>query len=430
MRSIEPAVVERELPGLWQLRVFETVARHQNVTQASQELLRSQPATTSCIAAVEGILGANLFERATTGTYLTPVGVAALVRTRRILQVAEEAVRLLGSTRKVSELALASGITRTQMRCLIAIGECGSFRAAARMLGITEASLQRAARTLEPNLGAQLYRHAAAGVTTTEAGQAFAQRLKAVGGQIEALVEAVNTYEYPKEQLVTVGVLMLDPTILIVNAISALASQFPDARVVVLNGTYEALLNKLLRGEIDFMIGLLKQPAEAFDFVEEPLYRERYCVVASRAHPLTREREITVESLRRYAWVLPPKGSPRREAYEHLFWEGTPPPASIETYSLSAIRITLADSETLTVLSWTEVLSERRFGFLAPLPIDVPWDAFVVGITMKRDWRPTDVQQAFIESLRRNAAAIAGEPMPVMAGPADGPGGKGRAAES
>ena len=42
----------------------------------------------------------------------------------------------------------------------------------------------------------------------------------------------------------------------------------------VLSGTYETLLNKLLRGEIDFMLGLLKQPGKAFDFVEEPLYHE------------------------------------------------------------------------------------------------------------------------------------------------------------
>ncbi|WP_168991584.1 LysR family transcriptional regulator [Paraburkholderia sp. UYCP14C] len=409
MRRIETTASEKDLPSIWQLRVFETVARHENVTQASQELLRSQPATTSCVAALERMLGVALFERSPTGTYLTPVGVAALVRTRKILQFAEEAAQLVGSTRKVSPLALASSITRTQMRCLIAIEECGSFRAAARMLGITEASLQRAARTLEQNLGGQLYRHTSAGINTTEVGSEFARRLKLVSSQIAALAETVTTYEFPKERTVTLGVLLLDPTILIVNAIRSLTAQFPDARVVVLSGTYEALLNKLLRGEIDFMLGLLKQPGKAFDFVEQPLYHERYCVVASREHPLTRQNAITVDDLTRYQWVLPPKGSPRREAYEHIFAETTPPPASIETYSLSTIRITLYDAEMLTVLSWTEVLSERRFGFIAPLPVDVPWDGPIVGITTKRDWRPNDVQAAFLHHLKRNATAIAGE---------------------
>jgi LysR family transcriptional regulator, regulator for genes of the gallate degradation pathway len=117
---------------------------------------------------------------------------------------------------------------------------------------------------------------------------------------------------------------------------------------------------------------------------------------------------VTVEGLRDYQWVLPPKGSPRREAYEHIFSEGAPPTASIETYSLSTMRITLWDTDMLTVLSWTEVLSERRFGLLAPLSIDVPWDGPLVGITMKREWQPNDIQSALLGHLARSAAAIGG----------------------
>ncbi|CAG9222627.1 Putative HTH-type transcriptional regulator GalR [Paraburkholderia tropica] len=405
IEQIEAAV---EQPSLWQLRVFEAVARHENVTQASQELLRSQPATTSCLAAFESLMGVSLFERSTTGTWLAPAGVAALVRTRKILQAAQDAVSEVGSTRNVAAAVLVGGITRTQMRCLIAIAECGSFRAAARLLSITEASLQRAARTLEQNLGAPLYRHSASGVTTTEAGKTFARQLKTISNLIAAMTDALHAYQFPRELSVTVGVLLLDPSILIVSAIRELSAQFPDARVVVINGTYDQLLTKLLRGEIDFMLGVLKQPDASFDFVESPLYHERYCVVARRDHPLARETVVTADALRNYQWIVPPRSSPRREAYEYVFSDGATPFASIETYSLSTIRITLFDSDMLTVLSWTEVLSERRFGLLAPLMIDVPWDGPVVGITARRDWQPNDVQETFLRSVRRNALAMTG----------------------
>jgi DNA-binding transcriptional LysR family regulator len=406
-RPLPKEAAPRELPSIWQLKVFEAVARYESVTRASSELLRSQPAITSSLAKFESLLGVSLFERSTTGTYLTPAGLAALVRTRRILQTVSEAISLIGSSRN-TPLALAAGITRTQMRCLIAIEETGSFRAAARVLGIGDASLQRAARTLEQNLGAKLYKRTGSSVKTTDAGREFAKRLTNVSNQIAAMVDVLNAYELPKEQCVTIGVLLLDPTILIVNAIRELSSQFPATRVVVVSGTYDALLSKLLRDEIDFMIGILKQPDPSFDFVEEALYRERYCVVARRDHPLASESTVTVEALRRYQWVLPPISSPRREAYEHIFSEGAPPTASIETYSLSTMRITLWDTEMLTVLSWSEVLSERRFGLLAPLSIDVPWDGPLVGITTKREWRPNDIQAAFLGNLKRNAAAIGG----------------------
>lgn len=409
MEQLAPRTAGDDLPSIWHLKVFETVARLESVTRASQELLRSQPATTSCIAAFEQMLGASLFERSRTGIYLTPVGQAVLVRAQKILGAAAEAMPARTHERGIPALTLATRVTRTQMRCLIAIAECKSFRAAAQMLGITEASLQRAARTLEQNLGGGLYRHTATGITTTELGEEMAARLKLVAGQISALADAVKAYEVPRERSVTVGVLLLDPTILIVNAIRELNAQFPDTRVVVISGTYEALLNKLLREEIDFIIGLLKQPRETLGLVEEPLYRESYCVVGRRGHPLSRRKSVGVDELAAYPWVLPPKGSPRRLAHEHIFSEGAPPPASIETYSLSTIRITLSDTDMLTVLSWTETLSERRFGLLAPLPVAVPWNEPVVGITRHRDWKPTEVQQAFLKGLKRNADAISGK---------------------
>ncbi len=396
----------KELPSLWHLRVFETVARLQSVTRASHELLRSQPATTSCIAAFERIAGASLFERTSTGIYLSGVGSAMLVRVRRILAAAQEAVEQLPGSRNIAPVALAARITRTQMRSLIAIAECKSFRAAAHRLGITEASLQRAARSLEQNLDCQIFRQTASGITTTDTGEELARRLNIVAGQVAALLEAVQAYEFPRERSVTVGVLLLDPTMLIVNSIRETTAAFPESRVVVISGTYDALVNKLVREEIDVIIGILKQPDPAFGFVEEPLCREQYCVVGRRSHPLLQRAPITAQDLRGYQWVLPPKGSPRRHAYEHIFSEGPPPAANIETYSLSTIRVTLADTDMLTVLAGSEVLVERRFGLLEPLPVQVPWGGTVLGITRHRDWNPTPLQQAFMASLRRNAALI------------------------
>lgn len=407
--ELAPPSKKPEQPSLWQLRVFESVARHESVTHAAHDLLRSQPAVTSSITELEAVIGAALFERSSTGTYLTAIGVAALVRTRRILDAAEQAVlAIVGEDRSATARSLACGITRTQMRSLVTIEECGTFRAAARRLGFTEASLQRAARTLEQSLGAELFRRTASGVQATDAGRELARRLQEIRRQIDAMVESLHNYDYPKEQLVSVGVLLLDPTLFIVSATNELAERFPDTRTVVINGTYDALLDKLLRGEIDIILGLLKHPDAAFDFVEEPLFREKYCVVGRREHPLARmQTPVDADALRRFHWILPPKGSPRRAAYEHVFSDGSPPRAAIETYSLSTIRLTLADSDMLTVLSATEVVTERRLGLLDSLRVDVPCEGPMFGITTRRGWRPTEAQAAFLANVRRSAESLA-----------------------
>src|SRR6266478_6392307 len=110
--------MESTLPSLWQLRVFEAVARLENVSRASQELLRSQPAITSSIVKLEKLLAVTLFDRATTGTYPTAAGVSVLVRARKILAAAEQAIVEIGARTAVPPLSVASWITRAHIRAI------------------------------------------------------------------------------------------------------------------------------------------------------------------------------------------------------------------------------------------------------------------------------------------------------------------------
>lgn len=395
------------VPNIWQLRVFDCVAQHENVTKAAQELLRTQPAITTSILGLEKILGATLFERNKTGIYLTEVGVAAHIRIKSILAALQEAMALLGE-RSISPLVLGSRISRSQMHALLAIHECHSFRAAAAKLGITDASLQRAARTLEANLGCVLYRYTAAGIKTTELGDELAARLKHLEAQITALVEAVAVFVYPRSKNIRVGVMLLDPSMLLVNAIKETRSRHPDVRITVISGVYEQLVNKLLREEIDFIVGLLKKQEHELNLRQQPLYAESYCIVARRGHPLSHQADVSVEDLQQYSWIIPPAGSPRRNAYEHVFIETTMPPALIETYSLSTMRIMLADSDMLTILSWVEVLSERHFGILTPLPFHIQCDGPMVGISTVQGKQLNEAQQYFIDAFKNNSACLGG----------------------
>lgn len=66
----------RRIPPLNPLRVFEVVARTQNLTAAAQELHVSQSAVSRQLAALETYLGVELFRRERHGVTLTRVGAA------------------------------------------------------------------------------------------------------------------------------------------------------------------------------------------------------------------------------------------------------------------------------------------------------------------------------------------------------------------
>lgn len=399
-------ILDASFPSLWQLRVFEAVARLENVCRASQELLRSQPAVAACIAKLEELFDVSLFDRSTTGTYPTAAGVAVLVRTRHILSLAAQALTdVCGLTRDVA-VAAAPRITRTQMRALITIAEAKSFKGAARLTGISEASLQRAARQFERDVGCPLYRHTVNAVTTTPTGTALAKRMQMVVAHIEALTSYVRHYATPRENCLSIGVLLLDPTILLTNAIREFRAAFPHTRVSLVSGSYDLLRRKLNAGNIDFIIGILKHPDGASDLREEWLYYDKYAVVARRGHKLAGQPSVGVEQLRQYGWILPQHGSPRRIAFEQIFFDGPPPNAGIETYSLSTIRIALAESDMLSVLSRTEMLSEQRIGLLETLDFNVPGKGAAVGFTMHADWHPDEAHIAFMKAFRHYAERL------------------------
>ena len=53
----------------------------------------------------------------------------------------------------------------------------------------------------------------------------------------------------------------------------------------VVDGHYEALLEDLRAGKLDFLFGVLRRPAWAQDVSEEALFKSPYVVVARDGHP-------------------------------------------------------------------------------------------------------------------------------------------------
>lgn len=87
----------RGLPPLSRLRPFEAAARHENFTDAAEELGLTQTAVSKQIAALEADLGVALFERRNRTVFLTPQGRAlGEVVGAAMSDIAAEVARLRG----------------------------------------------------------------------------------------------------------------------------------------------------------------------------------------------------------------------------------------------------------------------------------------------------------------------------------------------
>ncbi len=97
---------------LHQLRIFDSVARHLNITNAASELHMSQPAVTHQLKLLEQRYGRQFYRKTGQGIALTESGAAFLAAVRPILEeVAKLEKQLEASNRYDARLSEDRGNT-------------------------------------------------------------------------------------------------------------------------------------------------------------------------------------------------------------------------------------------------------------------------------------------------------------------------------
>ncbi len=403
-------MISSDVPSLRQLRAFEAAARLASISGAAREVNLSQPGLTQSIHALEARLKTRLFDRRRSGCYVTAPGAILLPRVRRFFDhigaaLSEPAV---GSP-LVDRHDLAASvhkITGLQIRSLIAIAEAPSIEAAARRLAVSQPSLYRPARDLERELRRSLYHRTAQGVTTNAQGAELARRFQVALREIEYGLEEVHAAQGSVVSRIAVGNIPHSGERILAAAVDALLASYPTARVQVIDGHYDVLLDDLRAGRLDLLFGVLRRPDWATDVREELLFENPYVVVARAGHPLARLKKMTLRELARYDWIMPEPGAPRRQAFDRMFAGlPRPPTVSIETTSLAIYRSTLATSDRLTLMSRLAAQSAES-ARLAVLPFRSEHLRRRDGVASRIDWHPTTVHLQFLRLLRREARRL------------------------
>jgi LysR family transcriptional regulator, regulator for genes of the gallate degradation pathway len=391
--------------NLRHLRAFSSVAEFKSISRASREIYLSQPAITQAIAKLEKELEVTLFDRRTDGMYLTEVGSLFVDRVNRMLRHIKTGVREAsnhGGKRKTKGFQnLEHLISGVQVRALIALSEAGNFSLAARHIGISQPSLHRAARDLEHMSGMVLFEKTKRGIDLTEAADALAFHCRLAVAELQQGYEELEEWKGNDSGSVVIGSMPLARTFMLPTAINALNREKPEIRIKVIDGPYNDLLHGLRHGAIDLLIGALRDPLPVDDITQEAIFDDPVAVVGRSGHPLGLQSNVSVKELAEYSWVVPRKGTPTRHFFERMF-EGTGfyPKSIIESSSLILIRSLLTPSDRLTVISLHQIRHEKQLGLLAPLPFDMGQTKRPIGLTSRKDWRPTATQAKFIQLLK------------------------------
>lgn len=401
--------------NLRHVRAFYEVGRSGSITAATKRVFLSQSAITQAIANLEEVFETELFTRKNSGMFLTEPGNLLFNRAQRALgNIATGARRAeRGNDRNGHALAknFEQSVTSAQLRSLLAIAKAKNFSLAARRTGTSQPSLYRSARDLERVSGLSLFMSNSRGVELTPAAVTFARFVRLAFTELNQGFDEVSAWRGRDTSRIAIGTMPLSRNYVLPQAIDALIRLRPDVNVRVVDGSYDELLTDVRDGELDMLIGALRDPLPIDDVDQTILFRDRLSVVARAGHPLVKARSVSLKDLTAFPWVVSRPGAPLRIKVEALFHEcGLDLPGRmIETNSLIMIRDLLMESDRLALLSTFQVDQEISRGVVKALNVvDLDPDLSLreIGLTVRRDWHPTATQTLMLNLLREAAERI------------------------
>ncbi|MGE0774514.1 MAG: LysR family transcriptional regulator [Sphingomonadaceae bacterium] len=379
-----------DLPNIRHLHAFAAVMNQGSITAAARSVNLTQPALTQAIFKMEGALGAALFERRADG--MTPTAAA-----RVWLPRVEMALRLIGTRRA----------TVAQIRAFLAVARHGGYAAAAAAIGLSEASLHRAVADLSIGLGHRLIERRGRAIGLTARGTAVARNFRLAVAELRSAQTELSALAGKAAGRITIGAMPLSRARLLPAAVMRFHFEHPDIDLAIIEGSHAELLSPLRDGDIDLMIGALRTEV-AEGLVQCPLFEDRPVIVARQGHPLTAQSPFDAQKLQYYPWIVSAPGTPLRREWMSMFdaLGVAPPRVPIECGSVLMLRQMLMRDDFLTLLSPDQILLEIEAGWLTKLGEPPGSIRRTIGMTTRRDWRPTPAQQALIGIISEEARQI------------------------
>ncbi|WP_269583948.1 LysR family transcriptional regulator [Roseibium sp. Sym1] len=397
---------EREILNLRHIRVFLEVARFGGISAAADTVSLSQPAITQAIAKLEATFQQGLFVRTSSGMFLTEAGELFRARADRALELVSQgcdlAVRKQSRNLPARKATFDQQITSTQLRALLAVEHSGNFTLAARHIGVSQPSLHRVSRDLEAVSGLRLFVKNQQGIDLTDAARVLAQFSKLAYAELKLAFEEVDATRGVDSAHLVVGSLPLARSFILPEAINDLTRERPSVQVTVVDGSYDDMLFGLRHGDIDFIIGALRDPVPIEDVEQTALFSDRLGIFARTGHPLANKRRVELTDLLSYPWAVPRFGTPTRRFFDALFEErGEQAPGRlVDSGSLVLMKGVLKGSDRLALISEHQMREDLANRQVVRIPFDVSHTARPIGITTRRNWKPTRTQQEFMALIR------------------------------
>ncbi|UAK19099.1 LysR substrate-binding domain-containing protein [Kluyvera sp. CRP] len=396
--------------NIMQLRFFCQVALRGSVSRAADDLFRTQSAITRAIRDLEASLNVILFERHYSGMVLTEYGKCILPRARRAVEDLQAVPALMQKLRVRTSaskaLPDAGWLFHTRrLEIFIQLYHVNHTQTVATQLGVTQPAISAALKILEKGADAPLFRRTPEGVRPTAAADVLYPHISRALNELDNIWSDLAARRGVLQGSVRIGALPLSRTQLLPGAIASFLACHPNITIMTNESPYESLVSDMRAGNIDFIIGALRQDEDLPDLASEALFEEDMLILARNDHPLLHDPDPR-SKLGQAQWVLPRSNAPARHLLDNAFLiSGLPlPQPCVETGDAAMVRGLLLHSDMLAAVSTSQMRYEIDNGLLTVLPVRLPDTTRRIGLTFREGSLPSPATQALLTFIHNHVA--------------------------
>ncbi|MFF8597254.1 LysR family transcriptional regulator [Streptomyces sp. NPDC015220] len=255
-----------------------------------------------------------------------------------------------------------------QLEYFVAVAEERSFTRAAERVHISQSGVSAQIRQLERELGAELFDRSARTVALTVAGKAALEHARAALAAAGAVGQAVGEVTDLIRGRLTVGMVVGCTLTPLFDALAAFHHAHPGVEISLLEDSSDRLVEGVRAGTVD--VALIGAAATTPDGLEAlTILSERLVVAVPAAHPLARQRQVTLRDLTAYPIVCMPPGTGLRTVFDQACAARSLQPAiTLQAGAADAIADLAARGLAVAVLS--ESMAARHRDRLTARTVD------------------------------------------------------------
>jgi DNA-binding transcriptional LysR family regulator len=283
-----------------------------------------------------------------------------------------------------------------QIAAFVETAERQSVSRAAEALFISQPALTARIKTLEADLGAQLFVRTPRGMRLTDAGSAF---LPYAVRALETLTDGrmqVNALERGGAGRLVIGAAPAVSTYVLPPLLKRFSEGYPRVSISVRTGHSEEILDLVLREQATLgLVRALQHP----DILSTPLYEDRLVLVVDRSHSFAKAGRIRMKDLADEQLVQFDRTSSYRDLTSALFvTAGVSPAGRMELDNIDAAKKMVEQGFGVALLPQTSVSDELEAGTLAEVELvdAAPVRRKIVAITRWDAGPPAGHAKAFL----------------------------------